>query len=1812
MPNGFDLEGYLKKLPVTDDVRAAAWDAYHGAKSSEEFTSSIRGVGIPENAKADLWDQKNGETPAPAQAPAAAPAESFPPVNDLLKNRLTPSLAGRGSLPEPLTSSFAPPTSEPPTPVTLDKFGKPTISGYAPPPVLTEEEKAKMPKLGAPEDTSSFLNPRLTLPVGGATEASMRATVPGLVHGLESAGIHMPDEVRPDLDRRILGLEHLFNPKSYPGAAASGGAGAVSGLTSEQNIKLIEGLTAAAPVISTIGAGPLISAYFGADMAKQLKPQSDAITAAFRAGDSKEAVRLLGELVATAAMSAGAFKHAGSETMEMRDMVQGKPSPFGMSLNDPRAQLTLDQNRQPVINGELAQDRLARRMSGLSANESASRGLDTLDQRAVNSMASGERPVERVPGINVPIIDKRANPPQEGDLSRPSATTPENLAEVIRGIQTGTREGAIFTAENPNGKTLSPEENSRRNAELTNELKSQGFDPIPLQGFEDGTSANGFIVPGMTTKQALDLQETMGQKYGHEAQQGVITKQGLIDVASRSTQPIRGLVTGQDALSRPYHSTVQLNSDTQVPFSFDFEDKSLPVREPFVGRHFSDLSQKGGVTLSGNRRGLAGGGQEIARLSEGRGAPGGVYTYPEGVRPEPQYVGRKGEYSIEGEHSLADLSVDRRTGLYTDERWNQVKQQAFEDAKKAGYGDSQASAISVNELEHAIKDAGYTGYRSGVEKPTGAAFLFGDINARLVGEEAKPLKEEKTEPVAPLEVTPSDRIYARQKLAAENLARAEREQKIFRGKVEIPEMKRVKPSYAEKKAAALKSPEAQPVATSTSTERSEGALSIGFNPVAAVHKLAQLVGGKQVPQKSIGTDPLMDEILDEQAEGKQKSSTRQSIEELWTSTQEKFYDRLIRVAKAVKAAKARGVTLSPRSNPETMAALAVGGGAGGGELAGIDFTSIAGRAYKDGVFPAVNKLLNYKGYERAIQIVTEKEAAARAAGDVKLADEYLDKLQKNKVVPKGYDSATIKSKLLDLEQSAGANWPKIQSYAKEVWTQNSDLWKRLKDDGIISSQVYFKGIERGPEYIPLERLLNDQHSNLTKAYNGVSPTGLSLSEQKSLQALEGSEATNVSPFESSISWHSMGWKEIWRNRAARALIDLADADKNGLGKETFQLKGGSGVPNQQKFGVVAFFKDGQVQRYAVPRLLADAMKNLSSQQVNFVGLGAFKYARDLLRMGATGANLAFSIPNAVKDIQEMSLLSKAGPKSIGDGASLLLNWGKQLGSNLGAQFSHFEELRKDPLFRDFMQGGADFSTIQKTLSPETFLEKKIPSFNREPFVKQALSAIRTPLTSVEKFNNAVEQTTKLLAYRRLRASGMNADDAALETRRFGGSPDFARMGTVSPMFNLMFMFFNAGVQGAGRLFTAASRDPRKIGLTLAGLGAAQVALYNWNQQFTNPESNDPEWNHILSSDKQNYFVVITPSMEQTPDGSWRHVYLRLPKAHAFRTLFNPIQDGIEMAQNAITGKPQQPRIAQKSLLSNISNLMPGSFNLEDGKIANSTAISIASSLNPILKEPLEQVANYDTYRRQSIVPKSMEDLEEFAQVSPNTAPLAEKVATANRYIPIIKDLKFFQSPIRIEHAVRGFGAGLGDTLLTLGGKSPAANLGGSSETVKELPVVGPVLARMLGSAGDQELRTNEENFYDMYGKSATAYRTYLSLKSQPSKLNSYISDPEKLVLVTAAPMLQSAIETLSQMRKMSQGVLADSSLTDSQKRDYLGKIYSARREYIKSAQDVKTALEQAQAQIESSTPRKESPAPNPVPDFAPQTASPSFPFSGGQ
>lgn len=403
--------------------------------------------------------------------------------------------------------------------------------------------------------------------------------------------------------------------------------------------------------------------------------------------------------------------------------------------------------------------------------------------------------------------------------------------------------------------------------------------------------------------------------------------------------------------------------------------------------------------------------------------------------------------------------------------------------------------------------------------------------------------------------------------------------------------------------------------------------------------------------------------------------------------------------------------------------------------------------------------------------------------------------------------------------------------------------------------------------------------------------------------------------------------------------------------------------------IVTYFKDGKETAIEVSKEVAQSIQGLNAALTGILAK-VMMMTKTPLQWGATSANAAFQVRNLLfADLPRAALMSRYGIRNFEDLYRFPAEWIYSLFTSVKGNFGH-----ENALYMDWLRSGAANSTIQRSLTPSSFKQTL-----RLPEAATAFKAAKLPkelvLDNVAKFSNAIEETSKILGLKRgMRLEGierMNPEAAArkmqdivAEVRNYSGSPDFARKGRDSTNLNLLFMFFNARMQGAAsdiaRLtWKTGSKEARDAWIRIgAAIGIPATLLSIWNHTGENKENYDkiPDW------EKKNYFMIPTGKSFVNEDGVTVPEYYRIPKREITNILGNLIDSAVEFAAE------KDPESFLRFSAEALENISP--VNIQ-GNTPIERLESIVGSTNPLLKTPIEVATGRDTFRHYNAVPDYM-------------------------------------------------------------------------------------------------------------------------------------------------------------------------------------------------------------------------------------------------
>jgi hypothetical protein len=489
-------------------------------------------------------------------------------------------------------------------------------------------------------------------------------------------------------------------------------------------------------------------------------------------------------------------------------------------------------------------------------------------------------------------------------------------------------------------------------------------------------------------------------------------------------------------------------------------------------------------------------------------------------------------------------------------------------------------------------------------------------------------------------------------------------------------------------------------------------------------------------------------------------------------------------------------------------------------------------------------------------------------------------------------------------------------------------------------------------------------------------------------------------------------------------------------------------------------------------------------------------------------NVGFQLMRTPTDLARMALLSDAGVnlKTFPyDAIKIAGAWASSIKSTF----------LKDPKWQEALRTGALFSGAQRNINPEHFVTTQ---FLDAPWKRIANRIIDTPAD----LNAAVEDTIKLTAYQRLRAQGESVKAATYETKRYGGSPDYSRKGNLSPVANLVTMFFNADMQHISQAFEKVGKNPERMVPILGAITAAQMALaqYNWSKK---DDKGEPLMRRVPYSVREKDWVFLTEGVNAAGVPNM----FRLRKPDFVGIFVNPIDNVVER----VAGKEE--RSGAQIALDGLSHLVPGAqMQIDPKNPVSSTARGLAAGLNPGIRVPIEQVANKQFGINAPIVNKPQ--LAPEAQVGKNTSPLAKAVGS-----------KLGISPQRVDHVLRGLTGNVSDEVQNA--------LTGH---------FGKLTSRFVAGNFNQADKNTTDQFYAGINKAIEAKTTYEHfMQTDPTQARQYMLDHQGDVLNGhLTDGMQKRISDFSQMEQM----LQERAKTDPKAQEAIANIHEAKMTLMKS------------------------------------------------
>jgi len=237
--------------------------------------------------------------------------------------------------------------------------------------------------------------------------------------------------------------------------------------------------------------------------------------------------------------------------------------------------------------------------------------------------------------------------------------------------------------------------------------------------------------------------------------------------------------------------------------------------------------------------------------------------------------------------------------------------------------------------------------------------------------------------------------------------------------------------------------------------------------------------------------------------------------------------------------------------------------------------------------------------------------------------------------------------------------------------------------------------------------------------------------------------------------------------------------------------------------------------------------------------------------------------------------------------------------------------------------------------------------------------------------------------------------------------------------------------------------------------------------------------------------------------------------------------------------------------------------------AGIAARSALAGANPVIREPFEQAMNRSAYSDMPIVPGKLQRGMTQEQALPATGVIPRTVGAVTG-----------APPLRVEHALRGFGGGLGVPLATVGAPAStgAQPVVGGDEALGKIPVVGAIARRFEGPGTvDQREKDLSGQMTEIAQKAAAVKQTFDNKQKQsPRAAAEFMREPANMHQIVINSLATAFLGEMGKLRNV-QNIISNSKMDNDTK---LEKLHRVRQAHMQILEHGVEHLQRIQASFE--------------------------------
>ena len=403
----------------------------------------------------------------------------------------------------------------------------------------------------------------------------------------------------------------------------------------------------------------------------------------------------------------------------------------------------------------------------------------------------------------------------------------------------------------------------------------------------------------------------------------------------------------------------------------------------------------------------------------------------------------------------------------------------------------------------------------------------------------------------------------------------------------------------------------------------------------------------------------------------------------------------------------------------------------------------------------------------------------------------------------------------------------------------------------------------------------------------------------------------------------------------------------------------------------------------------DLIRNLKNGGINSETwsskvVGALATFNRLLSLTRTGLSPEFFFTNPIRDLQTAAFnLSAEQYKDLSGRVVKSVVSLKPLRTSLAEEFNpNSTQDEWGDSYRAFLKsGGKLIGWVTGDIETQIKDVQKIVD-GKDP--NSAQKFLKASSDWIEKMNGGVENATRLAVFHHARELGATDQQAAAIARN--ATVNFTKKGEAGPVFNSLYLFFNASLQGSARLVQSVATSPKVRKLAVGAVTSGMLASMFNEALGDEDEDGESFWAKVPEFKKRTNIIVMIPGTKGK--------YLSLPLPYGYNTFWHTGN----ILSDLVLGKKTNQGTALR-----MAETIMESFNPIGG------ARNLLSSITPTVFQPLTDIYLNQDWAGRPITPSDFPG-------DPSPSPASEKYF--NSVTPAFKRITKFANEISGGNEVR--------------------------------------------------------------------------------------------------------------------------------------------------------------------------------------------------